>query len=408
LSGYLVVGRSRECDIVLVDPTVSSRHVRIERTVEGLDLIDLDSANGTFVQGERVRGRIEISPGQDVTLGQAPLNWHDPALRALYAQPEPDVTSPTLVMPGRRYICGHCRAKGLMPAGYLRKTLRCKSCGRMLQLVDRRGRGWVSRVAMSAAAALLVAGTLAGVMMASSGGFWSAAERLGISTSATPPVRSPQEASIRRHTVPRVLAAIDPHHSRTRNAAVQVAAQSDGPYSVEQVARIWQHARSQWDYVNDPHGAEYFASASETIRNGYAGDCDDFAILMTAMVVAVGGEARIVMVEGTEGGHSYAEACIIGDPEETRLRLERHFRTVGHESDDADFSMHYRRSPDCEVWLNLDWNAGAPGGAYDPERWAVGIYSDGRTETLGVVPDRSGEPAAQVEEAVRGHEAVTP
>jgi hypothetical protein len=45
-------------------------------------------------------------------------------------------------------------------------------------------------------------------------------------------------------------------------------------------------------------------------------------------------------------------------------------------------NIHFRSSTECQVWLNLDWNARVPGGPYGREYWAVAIYPDGRTETL--------------------------
>jgi hypothetical protein len=54
-SGDNLVGRAREADILVDDVGVSRRHVRLNVDVRGrVDLLDLDSTNGTFVNGERV------------------------------------------------------------------------------------------------------------------------------------------------------------------------------------------------------------------------------------------------------------------------------------------------------------------------------------------------------------------
>jgi ABC-type multidrug transport system ATPase subunit/pSer/pThr/pTyr-binding forkhead associated (FHA) protein len=54
----LRIGRSPDNDLVLADLLVSRHHARISRETDGrLRLVDLDSSNGTFVNGRRVRER---------------------------------------------------------------------------------------------------------------------------------------------------------------------------------------------------------------------------------------------------------------------------------------------------------------------------------------------------------------
>jgi len=69
----LVIGRSRSCDLRLPSGDASRRHAEIVGTVEGYVLRDLDSTNGSFVNGEMVRehllkagDRIQIS-GHTIT-----------------------------------------------------------------------------------------------------------------------------------------------------------------------------------------------------------------------------------------------------------------------------------------------------------------------------------------------------
>jgi hypothetical protein len=229
-----------------------------------------------------------------------------------------------------------------------------------------------------------------------SGAFGTAAERLGLSSGRTRS-QSEQEDSVRVHTAPRVVAAIDYENPLTRNTAVRIAAEDDGPFRIEQVARIWMQVRSEWRYVNDPLGREYFATASETIENGYAGDCDDFAIVLASMVTAVGGDARVVMMDGPAGGHAYAEVCVRSDARDVAQRLSKHYRNERHVGGQRIEQIHFRSSDACGVWLNLDWNAGVPGGGYGAELWAVAIYPDGRTETL---TPATGDPGAIVPEGL--------
>jgi DNA-directed RNA polymerase subunit RPC12/RpoP len=391
---YLIVGRSRDCDLVLRDGSVSGRHARLTWEGERILIEDLGSANGTFIAGQRV-GKAEVRPGDEVRLGAVGLPWSDPRLRPFLRA---GATGTILGKPveGHRYICGNCGARGMLPKNKRRSTVRCQACGSRLVLGKRPllSQSLARSIAVALALAALVGSTIwffsdSGPQLALD----RVARQLGFGDAETVSAASPHEDAVRRHTAEKVIAAIDADDPVTRNRAVQVASEYDGPYNLDQVAAIWTHVRGRWRYVNDPAGTEYFASASETITNGYAGDCDDFAIVLSAMIDAIGGRTRIVMMDGPAGGHAYAEACVGSDPEDIAQSLSRHYRRtwdryLGRQSLDE---IHFRSSSDCDVWLNLDWNAGVPGGSYGAETWAVAIYPDGHTETLAPA---GGEPGS--------------
>jgi hypothetical protein len=394
---YIVVGRSRDCDVVLEDASVSGRHARLAWKDGRILVEDLGSANGTWLAGDKI-DRATVRPGDDVRLGNCTIPWSDARLRPFLRAGARGDTMVGTPLPGRRFICGACGSRGLMPDGFRRGALKCGSCGASLVVGrTRRGIRWV--VAAAALSLLIVAGVGWAVTGSPAGvSLEGAAQRLGIRGGPDESARSPQEASIRAHTVPLVLGAIDSTHSITRNTAVRIAAEDQGPYHIEQVAKLWTHVRGRWRYVNDPRGGEYFATASETIDNGYAGDCDDFAIVLIAMITSIGGEARLVMMDGPNGGHAYAEACVRESPEESAKRLSRHYRRTWDQylGRQRVEQIHFRSSQECPLWINLDWNAGVPGGPYGGETWAVSIYPDGRTETLAPSPGPGGSltPAA--------------
>jgi transglutaminase-like putative cysteine protease len=100
-----------------------------------------------------------------------------------------------------------------------------------------------------------------------------------------------------------VAEAIDYKNPVTRNYAVKLASEYPGEYNVGQICSVYEHIRYNWKYVSDPSGRDYYASASETIGNGLAGDCDDFAILMAAAIEAIGGSSRIIAASGPKGNH---------------------------------------------------------------------------------------------------------
>ena len=67
-AGTIVVGRSRGCDVVMSEPTVSRRHLEL-RAIDGAWLaVDLGSSNGTWLLGRRV-SRARVMPGDELVLG---------------------------------------------------------------------------------------------------------------------------------------------------------------------------------------------------------------------------------------------------------------------------------------------------------------------------------------------------
>jgi diguanylate cyclase (GGDEF)-like protein len=65
----LVIGRSREVTVQVDSDEVSRRHARIVEGPGGWVLEDLDSRNGTFLNGERVRVATTLGDGDKIELG---------------------------------------------------------------------------------------------------------------------------------------------------------------------------------------------------------------------------------------------------------------------------------------------------------------------------------------------------
>lgn len=71
-----VIGGDPGCDVVVDRPTVSARHCRLTQTPQGFVLEDLQSTNGTFVNGVRIESRTDVSRNDSITLGRAvPMPW---------------------------------------------------------------------------------------------------------------------------------------------------------------------------------------------------------------------------------------------------------------------------------------------------------------------------------------------
>src|SRR5438105_769069 len=67
-SSELRIGRDFTNDLRLEDPTVSSHHCRIQRDADEFVLIDLDSTNGSFVNGKAVN-RARLGQGDEILIG---------------------------------------------------------------------------------------------------------------------------------------------------------------------------------------------------------------------------------------------------------------------------------------------------------------------------------------------------
>ena len=72
VEGKVVLGRSKDCDVQVEDANVSRRHAELRREGSSWWLVDLDSTNGTELNGKRVQ-RVKLSDGDTITLGATKL-----------------------------------------------------------------------------------------------------------------------------------------------------------------------------------------------------------------------------------------------------------------------------------------------------------------------------------------------
>jgi len=68
----VVMGRSKECDLQVPDANISRRHAELRQEGSTWWVVDLDSTNGTEVNGKRVP-RAKLAPGDTITLGETEL-----------------------------------------------------------------------------------------------------------------------------------------------------------------------------------------------------------------------------------------------------------------------------------------------------------------------------------------------
>lgn len=92
VGGSLTIGRAQECDISIPSEEISRRHAQVKPTHDGLSVEDLGSANGTYINGQRVQTGI-LKAGDELRLD---------AIRFLLVAPGMEIPSqqkPTAQLP---------------------------------------------------------------------------------------------------------------------------------------------------------------------------------------------------------------------------------------------------------------------------------------------------------------------
>ncbi len=95
----LTIGRSSECDIALEAPKASRRHAEILAEDDHFILVDSGSANGTQVNGERVKREL-LRPGDVIQVGRSRIVFGEASLEP--PSPRPVLRAEPLGVPSRK------------------------------------------------------------------------------------------------------------------------------------------------------------------------------------------------------------------------------------------------------------------------------------------------------------------
>ena len=73
------IGRSKRNDLVLADQWLSRNHAEIRNASGSFSIADLDSRNGTYVNGQRIDGMVHLKNTDVITLGDQQIKFLDEA-----------------------------------------------------------------------------------------------------------------------------------------------------------------------------------------------------------------------------------------------------------------------------------------------------------------------------------------
>ncbi|MCX6677431.1 MAG: tetratricopeptide repeat protein [Methanothrix sp.] len=172
-----------------------------------------------------------------------------------------------------------------------------------------------------------------------------------------------------------VSARVEPDNSMVHEVALLLVAKFPGDLTIDQICSIYSYMKNGegsvkgWSYARDPRGSDFFMYANQSLKIGGkascsgVGDCDDFAILMSALVESIGGTTRIIFVQNkTVGGHAYAEVYL-GNLSDQNSQVDEIINWLKQKFNTDRIYTHVITDTK-DVWLNLDWGVDEKGTAH--------------------------------------------
>ena len=172
-----------------------------------------------------------------------------------------------------------------------------------------------------------------------------------------------------------VSSRVEPDHFMVHEVALLLVAKFPGDLIIDQICSIYNYMKNGegsvkgWSYARDPIGTDFFMYANQSLKIGDksgcagVGDCDDFAILMSALVGSIGGTTRIIFAQNkTIGGHAYAEVYL-GSLSDQNSQVDAIINWLKQKFNTDKIYTHIDTDTK-DVWLNLDWGADEKGTAH--------------------------------------------
>ena len=126
------------------------------------------------------------------------------------------------------------------------------------------------------------------------------------------------------------------------------------------------YIKMNYRYVSDPSDFDYFASPQESLQL-MAGDCDDYSIMMSSVLKAIGAKVRIIWAPK----HVYPE-LYCGN----KATFEKYVNAVYtlFEQEIGNKQLYYRIDKNDDYWLNIDYTDIYPGSMYYSDEVLSIIY----------------------------------
>ena len=162
----------------------------------------------------------------------------------------------------------------------------------------------------------------------------------------------------------KIINAIEYQNPKIRNFAIMATSKHfkdirgySDYRTIIQCFAVFKEINNRWNYVSDPKGGDYIATATESLLY-FSGDCDDHSILMAASIKAIGGIPRLIHTKG----HIYPEILIgsVTDLEKVNFLI----KNVLFVNESREKRLFYHVDERGQIWMNLDYTARYPGGPF--------------------------------------------
>ena len=176
--------------------------------------------------------------------------------------------------------------------------------------------------------------------------------------------------------------------SFVRSFAKKIITGASGPFNAEQICVLWDYVQKAYKYQYDPRMyIDHPFSATQIIRQNFTGDCDDIAIVTSALISAIGGSPRVIVADdvdpSSKSGHAYCEVFAGVQPSVlAEYLIYRYANLRVWRPAIPEGLIRFHRSLSGGYWLNLDMNPGVIGGQIYVSSYEIAIYPDGKWETI--------------------------
>lgn len=137
-------------------------------------------------------------------------------------------------------------------------------------------------------------------------------------------------------------------------------------YNIKDACNVFDYVNQHWEYRYEKN-SDFFFKASQTINEGYKGDCDDYSIVISALLKNMGFNTRVVTATNETYGHAYPE-LYIGNNQETLSEILGYVQSRYYYAENIWYSNRELEDGEIQYWLNFDWSGSNgyrhPGGVY--------------------------------------------